>query len=582
MRRSIFFKTFIGCCTIVVAMSGLMLAFTFHAIREDHIETTAENLTTTAIALKDRISPLVITERLADLDVLVKKLGGDMNMRITVIDPGGLVLADSQEDPKKMDNHGTRTEVAQALDGKTGRFLRFSETTKQEMLYIAVPMVEENKAVGVLRLSLYLKDVNRVINTLQIRLLQSSLAIIMFALLFSLWFSRNLWRPIHDLKVALQKVASKDFRVRIFLRNNDELKDLADSFNDMVNQMRGLFSELSRQKEELSSIITSLEEGLLVLDREERVIFLNDSLQKIVGEDLREGAYYWENFREPAFSELVKWVKTAGQSRVEEIGIRNRVYLCSATFLKSQEEVAVVMHDITDMKNLQKIKTDFVLNVSHELRTPLTSIKGFVETLAEEVTDDQPRRYLEIIGRNTDRVINIINDLLLLSELEGASQKLELALVHLPELIDNVAKIFEQKLQHKGLSFKLDIVPGIPPIMADAFKLEQVFINLIDNAVKYTEAGSVSVRAEGKGNVVEIVVEDTGAGIPREYLSRIFERFYVVDKSRSRAVGGTGLGLSIVKHVITLHNGTIHVDSTLGSGTRFVVTLPVDLQGLSS
>ena len=234
------------------------------------------------------------------------------------------------------------------------------------------------------------------------------------------------------------------------------------------------------------------------------------------------------------------------------------------------------LYDITKIKNLEKTKKDFVSNVSHELRTPLTAIKGFVETLEETTNDDENKHYLNIIKRHTDRVINIVEDLLLLSELEEESSSLELEDVNLKGLIENILKIFDQRLREKNLVLKFKADKNLPLIKADPFKLEQVFINLIDNAIKYTERGEVmiSVSQNDKGLITEI--QDTGICIPKEHLSRIFERFYVVDKSRSRKLGGTGLGLSIVKHIVLLHNGKIDVENIPGTGTKFIVTLPVN------
>jgi two-component system phosphate regulon sensor histidine kinase PhoR len=338
--------------------------------------------------------------------------------------------------------------------------------------------------------------------------------------------------------------------------------------------MERLFGELSRQKEELDSIISSLQEGILVLDKEERVLIANESLQIITGKNLEKGKLYWEILREPKLNELLKRVKTARQNSTEEIDLNNRTFLCSATFLQYKEEITVVFHDITEIKKLQKIKTDFVLNVSHELRTPLTSIKGFIETIETRALDDENRHYIGIIKRNTDRLINIINDLLSLTEMEEKGTKLLLETVNLKDIIEHALIVFEQQIQSKDLSIRLSIEPDLPTVQGDPFKLEQVFINLIDNAIKYTEKGGITIEIKARDKKIVVTLQDTGAGIPPEHLSRIFERFYVVDKSRSKKLGGTGLGLSIVKHIILLHSGTIKAESSQGHGTTFIITLP--------
>jgi len=247
--------------------------------------------------------------------------------------------------------------------------------------------------------------------------------------------------------------------------------------------------------------------------------------------------------------------------------------LCCATFVALREQIVIVFSDITEAKNMEKIKKDFVVNVSHELRTPLTAIKGFAETLEDEAGENV-KNYAGVIKRNTDRLINIVQDLLLLSELEEKGSKLESEEVDLKHLVDNVIRIFKSRLAEKGLDFHLKVEEGLPVIKGDSFKLEQMLINLLDNAIKYTEKGTIVVALKQKDETVEITVEDTGIGIPQEHLARIFERFYVVDKSRSKKLGGTGSGLSIVKHIVLAHKGTIDVKSSLSRGTTFTVRLP--------
>jgi two-component system phosphate regulon sensor histidine kinase PhoR len=575
MKKSIFFKIFGGYLVLTIALCGLITLFSYYVIRSSHIEVKARDLTDLAITLKAEITPFVESKNIRELDSMTKELGKTIHTRITIIAPDGIVLSDSEENPSKMENHRTRTEVAQAMDGNTGRFLRVSDTLKQEMLYIAIPVVKNGKIIYVLRVSKFLKEITTTTRQLEEKIILIALVISIAALIFAFLFSQSIARPIRELRGALHKVAGQNFNVRVFLKNNDELKELAESFNYMIAEMERLFGELSRQKEELDSIISSLQEGILVLDKEERVLIANESLQMITGKNLEKGKFYWEILREPKLNELIKRVKTARQNSTEEIELNNRTFLCSATFLRYKEEITIVFHDITEIKKLEKIKTDFVLNVSHELRTPLTSIKGFIETIETGTLDDENRRYVGIVKRNTDRLINIIDDLLSLSKMEEKGIKLQLETVNLKDIIEQVLVVFEQQIRSKGFFVHLSIDPDLPPVQGDPFKLEQVFINLIDNAIKYTEKGGITIEMKSQDKKIVITLQDTGAGIPPEHLSRIFERFYVVDKSRSKKLGGTGLGLSIVKHVILLHNGTIKAESTPGHGTTFIITLPV-------
>jgi len=280
--------------------------------------------------------------------------------------------------------------------------------------------------------------------------------------------------------------------------------------------------------------------------------------------------------RIPRFTELVKKVQDEKVNySVEELSLHGTCFLCSISYLAEREETVVILSDITEMKHVETMKKDFVVNVSHELRTPLTAIKGFVETL-EETIDEKNRHYVGIIKRHTKRLVNIVEDLLTLSELDERETALVLDEVNPEDLLRNISLIFEPRMREKGLSWTWNIEPDMSGIKADSFKLEQALINLIDNAVKYTEQGSITLSLKRRDNRVVIEVSDTGIGISEEHLSRIFERFYVVDKSRSKKFGGTGLGLSIVKHIVLLHNGTIDVKSTPAHGTTFSISLPAN------
>lgn len=577
MKRSLFLKIFGGYFLLTAALSSLIVLFSSYVVRDYLVDRTARELKDIASVVGTVTVSPHMTGNNTYLNSLVSELAKQSNTRITIVAPDGRVISDSEEDPLKMENHRTRTEIAQALEGNTGRFLRVSETLGREMLYIAVPVQKDNRTVYVLRVSKFLKDIKMVSGELNSRILLVTLIMLALSILAAFVIARALYRPIRELSTAIKRVACHDFNVRVLLKEQNELKEVADSFNNMTDEMQGLFAELTRQKEELDIIISSLQEGLLVLDREERVLIANTSLKKITGQDLARGVFYWEVLREPRINELIKRVRQERLNHIEEIELNNQVFLCSVTFLGIKEEIVIVFHDITEIKKLEKIKTDFVLNVSHELRTPLTSIKGFIDTIEEAVLTDENKRYLDIIRRNTDRLINVVSDLLTLSELEEKSFTLELEAVDMPELIERALKIFEDQIRSKGFSIDIKIADGLPPVIGDPFKLEQVFINLFDNAIKYTDTGGISVDMSFSGKSVTMAITDTGPGIPPEHKDRIFERFYVVDKSRSKKLGGTGLGLSIVKHIILLHNGQINVESAVGKGTVFTIILPASI-----
>ena len=573
MKTSFFLKSLQGYVLITLLLAALVFIFSLSIIKTHYISTLSNDLEHLSTALLLRLTPLVDKNATDSLNMITTEVGATINTRITVIDPQGRVLADSKENPEDMDNHRWRPEIAQALEGEPGTSVRFSRTVKKEMLYVAVPMVKQGETIGVVRTSLFLDDINTLLNALGMRILLICAIIAAASLILAVLFSRNLSKPIRELVHASRRVAVGDFDVTVLFKRRDELKELADSFNDMVSQIKTLFNEVSLEKEALNTIIASIQEGVLVLDKHGRIVLCNDGFRKITNLLPVEGKYYYEVIRTPKLGQLLDTVLQKADAVVhDELRIGNRTYVCSGTFLSAAQQTVLTLHDITELLGVATMKKDFILNVSHELRTPLTAIKGFVETMEQE-GKAQSKHYLDIIKKHTDRLINIVQDLQVLSQLEE-TERIELEEVNLRQLLETIRKLFEQRLKEKGLVFTIDIARDVSSIIADPFKLEQMFINLIDNAIKYTEKGEISLTAEPHDSSAKIRLKDTGVGIPEQHLTRIFERFYVVDKSRSRKMGGTGLGLSIVKHIVQAHNGTIEVSSEVNKGTTFTIILP--------
>jgi two-component system, OmpR family, phosphate regulon sensor histidine kinase PhoR len=574
MRLPVFTRVFVGYLLVIVALSAASLLAFADTFRDHYRRMLSDNLGSLALSLAPEAGESAARSDFSRLESYVTHSGAQLKTRITVVDAKGVVLADSVENPRTMENHRNRPEVAEALNGSTGKSARFSSTTNQEALYVAVPLVISGRVSGALRTSIFVKDL-RFPPGLMSRMIKIGLLLSVLALIGALFLSRSISRPIRELTEASKTLASGDFGARVFFRRKDEFKQLADTFNGMSREISATFEELGRQKAELKSIIDSLREGLVVVDRRGTIIYCNESLKGIINYDPTiKGALYWEVTGEPRFLEVMEKARTGRLDPLEEVEIGGKAYLCSATKLEEEGETVLVLHDITSRRDLERIKRELVSNVSHELRTPLTSIKGFAETLEEEV-DEKQKHYVEVIRRNTDRLINIVRDLLLLSQIEEKSAGLEREEVNLKGLAQNTMRIFAGQAREKGISMQLSSSPDLPPLSADPFKIEQLLINLLDNAIKYTDEGEVTVVLDHDGKTATIEVGDTGIGIPQDKLPHIFERFYVVDKSRSRKTGGTGLGLSIVKHIVLLHNGDVSVESTPGKGTRFLVKLPL-------
>ncbi|MFH1369470.1 MAG: ATP-binding protein [Elusimicrobiota bacterium] len=507
------------------------------------------------------------------LDQFIKKLEVQTHKRITVIDMKGIVIADSENDPKTMVNHKDRPEVQRAMDGNTGVSLRYSSTVKEDMMYLAIPLQDGGRRIGILRSSLFLKDIKTLLSTIMAQIAGITAIIMIIALFFAFLFSRDVSVSINKIKSVSEKIASGDFGARVTLNSGDELDDLAVNFNQMAGKIGSLFRELSGKKDELNAIISAITEGMFVIDSEDKISLSNRSFQGIAESEEVNGKYYWEVIRTQSLKAMIEQAKNERKPVFTDIELSGGVYASSAVPIPGGDTYIVVMHDITQIKDMEKKKREFVANVSHELRTPLTAIKGFAETLEDEMSGDG-KRYVDIIQKHSERLINIVEDLLLLSKIEETGYKLEMQATDLKALLESSLKMFEKRVLDKNISIKLDIQDNIHLINADQFKLEQVLVNLVDNAIKYTENGGIAVSLKQDSKQTVISVSDSGIGISKEDIPHIFERFYVADKSRSRKAGGTGLGLSIVKHIVMLHNGSIDVDSTFGSGTTVTICLP--------
>ncbi len=573
MKRSILIKVYGSYILLLFTLTALFLFLSFNTVRKHYLNTLVRDLERLGQILMPQVEVFLDGARYPDLERFLTEKGRQINTRLTVINPEGIVLAESEKDPATMESHRFRPEVYDALQGRFGHSLRYSSTVKQDMLYVALPIERGGRIEGALRLSLFVSDIDILLGALRGDMARAGIAILFLALLGALVFSRNLTRPIREMVRASRRVEAGDFEARVRIRNRDEWRELAQTFNSMTGELKRLFADLRKRKEEIDNIISSMDEGILVMDRNDKILLSNETSSRLVGQTSMEGKHYWEVVRTTPFVELVRKVKDDKKSSLAEIVFGQRNVLCRASYLASQDGVVATFHDITEIQNLAQMKKDFVLNVSHELRTPLTAIRGYAETLGAEV-DDKNKPYAATILKHTDRLIRIVEDLLTLATLEEKGAGLEVETVDLAALTENILRIFEPRARDKNISLRLTADSQLPIIKGDPFRLEQMLVNLIDNAIKYTEKGQVEVGLKGEEGSLILQVSDSGIGIPLEDQSRIFERFYVVDKSRSRKLGGTGLGLSIVKHIVLLHGGKIHLESTPGVGTTFTIMLP--------
>jgi len=575
MRSLLFTRILTAYSIIVLALFIAFFVFSNRAVRRYHLDAVGKSLADADAIVNHEILPYVTNAGARkDLQAYVLHVGKLTQKRITVVAPDGRVIADSEGDPATMDNHSGRLEIAEALRGRPGSSLRLSDTLKEPMLYVATPVMLDGKPVAAVRSSVPMNTLDAFLSSLRGTMLVIALIAAVLALASVFAVSRKWSRPIELLAQAARDVAAGKLDTKVYVDTRDETAALSLSFNDMVARVRGLLADQARRTDELNTIIASLDEGLVVIRADGSVILCNDRFTVLTGIPVRLKASYWESIRTPVVMEVAERALAERRHVQRELDINDRHLVCSGTFVETAGTAVITLHDVTDIMAMVKMKKEFVSNVSHELRTPLTSIKGYAETLLDGATPEA-RKYLEIVVRNTERLIAIVEDLLHLSELERDGCRLDLDTVDAGVVVANAAKSLEKRFAEKGLALVLNIPHGLTLVSADPFRIEQVVVNLLDNALKYTESGRVTVTVGSGSGEVTVTVEDTGSGIPARDLPHIFERFYVVDKSRARKLGGTGLGLAIAKHIVLLHNGKIEARSDEGKGSAFTVSLPV-------
>ncbi|MEA2095637.1 MAG: ATP-binding protein [Candidatus Cloacimonadota bacterium] len=392
------------------------------------------------------------------------------------------------------------------------------------------------------------------------------------ALLISIFYSYSIIKPVEKFNKQIEKIADGDFS-ELKYPTNHEYSHIFNNLGAISKKLQKYEDKLSKQKEGFYAIIESIKEAIWIQNEKGLIQTYNTSFANLIQQDDIKNQYFWNVIRNKEIYDVVDKNFKKPDSRTEEIEFDSRHFLFSTSYSNFSKETVFILYDITEFRQLETIKKDFVLSVSHELRTPLTSIKGYLETFETDL-DDEHKNYLEIMKRNTDRLIHIVNDLLTLSRLEH-DRSLEKENIVISDFLENITKIFSHHIHAKKLELKIEYNTKKTLIQADRFKLEQVFINLIDNAVKYTDEGEIIITIDDDETNLIFRISDSGNGIAEEHLSRLFERFYVVDKSRSRRMGGTGLGLSIAKHIVNLHDGTIDVESEIGKGTTFTIKLPL-------
>ncbi|MFV0342174.1 MAG: ATP-binding protein [Anaerocolumna sp.] len=521
-----------------------------------------------------------------DFEGFVNQFADKYDIRITIIDQEGEVFADSDTDGP-MENHKTREEVLNALKGKSSSVTRYSKTMGQIYSYSAVP-VKTAEFTGVVRISVplsELEDLNRqIINSV----FYAVLICFVLAVILAGFFTGLLTRPISEVAAAARKISNGEYNIKIYTRDKSIVGNLASSFNVMAANLKSTIDNLTRRNAELEAMLSSMEAGVVAVSESYEILFFNKAFKEFVNyakEELK-GVSLYNVIRNTAVFDAIDTVNANNTSIVKEGMISNKgmQYIrVTATPLGREGRhvfgVLLIIEDITKIKKLENMRTDFVSNVTHELKTPLTSIRGFIDTLKQGAIQEEAvaHRFLDIIDIEAERLYSLIQDILILSEIES-KREFEVVPCDINECVDSVIELLKPKLTDK-VKFEFEPKPYLKPFYCNPDRMKQLFINLMDNAVKYTEEGSIKVTCGQEEDKLIISIQDTGIGIRKEHLFRIFERFYRVDKGRSRKQGGTGLGLSIVKHIVELYNGNLEVNSRPGEGTEFNISFPYSSNG---
>ena len=575
---------------LIVSLASILTAswYASRSLHRFYVERTAVDLEARARLARGELGKLFKPADAAGIDRLCRQLGHDSGTRITAILPSGQVVGDSDEPWAQMDNHATRPEIAEALQGRTGASTRYSKTLQRNMMYVAVPVEQDGAVVGVIRAALALYSVEEPFRTLRLELIAGVLFLVLLAGIGSLAVSRRLSRPIEEMKQAAERFALGNLSHRVPVPDSEELGGLAEVLNRLASDLGEKIAQLERQKNEQDAMFASMVEGVVAVDENERIIHINQAAADFFGirPDDAVQRSLMEIARNVGLQDVCEKILAGEQPAERDIVIYNgqeRNLQAHAVTLRNElgrsMGAMIVLHDVTRMRKLESLRRDFVANVSHELKTPITSIKGFVETLLEGAVDqpEDARRFLGIIAKHADRLNAIIEDLLALSRIEQESDHGQIVLeeASLKSVLVSAVQLCQVKADAKEARIELDCDDTLVA-KVNAPLLEQAIANLIDNAIKYSAPGkTIHLQVKASATGILLSVRDEGCGIEAEHLSRLFERFYRVDKARSRQLGGTGLGLSIAKHIVLAHGGTIGVESVAGSGSTFTIALPL-------
>jgi two-component system, OmpR family, phosphate regulon sensor histidine kinase PhoR len=586
VRARLFWKLGLTYFALLLAVLLAVDFYSAHVLRRDYLRSADDKLNSLLNVAEAR-PPRV--DDAADLRAWTEWMGRS-GARVTVIDSSGQVLEDSQHDAETMENHSSRPEVQQAFASGEGQSVRHSVTLNRELVYRAVKYTPPGALPVVIRMALPLAQVEESVSELRYRIYLSSLVVLLLGGMFSLAYFRMFAARIERLKDFSRRVAEGDFRPLPNDGPRDEIADLSAALNETAAWMDRTIRSLSGERNRSSAILRSMVEGVAVIDAQEKIVFCNRAFSEVWNLDSAaiEGRPVIEAVRHSDLLSLIRRALRGEEGLRSEIVmgiVQQRSFSVTATPIIALEGAlagdrpsgaVLVLHDVSELRRLERIRHDFVANVSHEFKTPLTAIQGFAETLLSGALEDprNNRRFLEIIRDHATRLAALTDDLLKLARIEAGKLEVQFGPVQLIDVIDRCVETALINATRKRITLEVDVPPHLPLVHGDASLLRDVVQNLLDNAIRYTpEGGRVRITADARPREAIVSVDDTGIGIPLTDQERIFERFYRVDPARSREAGGTGLGLSIAKHIVEAHGGRMWVESEVGHGSKFSFSL---------
>ena len=585
MLRSRFLWQLCGALAAIILVSTLVFAF----IASSQLQSAARgnvinSLEIQASILRQLLMPDLVADQALTRNQLAAITGGTSN-RITLIDAAGRVLGDNREEASVMDNHGHKPEVLEARGQGMGISERYSNTLEQNMLYLALRVEVNGKVIGYVRVSVPLVTVNRQLSTLRNRIYITGAVIAGFFLIIGYLLARQITMPISRMIEGAASIAEGDYDLRLSESRRDEIGQLAVALNALARGTEERIDALVSSRNQLAAILSGLTEGVIAVDLDQKIVHINDSALHMLNLRNREviGVPLWEVVR---VSEICQAVDTCLSelttvNATVKVGAQTvdvAVVLLREKNWTSAAGAIIVLQDITEMLRLEQVRSDFVANASHELKTPISAIRGLVETIMDdpEMPEDVRARFIERIKNQATRLDHIVQDLIHLSRFDTHARKMSVSRIDLGFLLRQIYQTHKDDAEQAGLALRLDVPDKSIEVEGEPEALEQMVVNLVDNAIKYSRPeGQVSIRLRTLGQMAVIEVQDNGIGIPQDEQQRIFERFYRVDRARSREKGGTGLGLSIVKHIAQSHKGSVMVDSQVNKGSVFTVRLPV-------